>query len=291
MNQRMDADTGQRSGQPAPVLVSWLSDLVDEARRTIFPRLSDACRQLQSGELQWECAAFGGAVAHWADAASRLDPRSAHPGGHWARLTGRSQRSVREFSEGVVAVSCAAAQVRCEFDAFQCACRSQQAVRKLLVELQFEAKALAEELEPATDWLAEVADAMRKATAAHAANRTWAAAAARVETLPRDIKQLHEAVITAQAVGAMGLKILGHRGEALGTVRALLDGFDRNWMLRVPALAGKPAAVVAASAITPGVVHEELVQGLDALSQFLHEIEIEAGELQRLLSDLAEIVA
>lgn len=282
------------SGQLLHVLVVWLSDLVEETRQEVLPRFSHLRERLHSGEFRWECAAFTDAILAWTNAVSRLDLKPVRQKGLWANRRGDAERKLRQFNDGVAAMARGAALVREELLLFESACHSQQASRKMLVELEFERKALAQQLEPATGWLAEVAQALGNATAAHAANPTWATTANRAESLPREIKQLHLAAQVAGAVAALGLKILTQRTEALAAVRVLLVEFDRNWVHRLAAVARTPRSVLdmpADSTFAASGIHDELLQRLDAVSELLHELEAEASEMDSRLWELAELLA
>lgn len=292
MNASGNGTAPARSGQPVPVLVAWLSELVDESGKNAVTRISELRRRLHAPELRWECAGFGETVLLWTEAANRLDLSLANRGGLWANMTGGMDRRLQQFNAAVEQVARAAALVRAELPLFEAACRSQQSSRKSLVELDFERKALLDELLPATGWLAEVAEAMAKTSEAHAANLTWSSAAERAKYLPREIKRLHVVADTAHVASEMGLEILNRRGDALKSVHSILGNFEVTWMSRVPSLAHKlPAAqLTARSTIDVADIHQHLVQQLDALSELLHELDDSAAQLDTKLWELAELV-
>jgi len=284
-------ETGQ---QPVHVLVAWLLELVEETRQEVLPRFSQLRERLQSGEFRWECAAFADAILAWTNAVNRLDLKAKRQRGLWANLRGEPERNQQQFNDGVAAIARGAALVREELPLFESACRSQQASRKMLVELEFERKALAQQLEPATAWLAGVAQALRTAAAANAASDSLTAIANQAESLPREIKRLHLTAEAAGAVGALGIKILSHRSEALAAVSALLEEFERSWMHRLAAVTRAPRSVLdmpADSAFAASGIHDELLQRLEAVSELLHELQAEAAEMDSRLWEFAELLA
>lgn len=281
------------TGQPAPVLAAWLTELVSEAWAGPVASFEYLRGRLLSAAFQWDSTDLAHVVLGWTEAAGHLDLQLARKRGFLPRITGKADRGIEEFRRRRAEVLQFAAAVARELGPLAAAYEAHHTgARKVLVEFDIECRALAAEVEQATAWLAELAGCMGSADPAQRHSSSWEAMAARASSFPADLKRLHA---VAEAVGhicVLGKNVLGRRAALIEALKEGLEGFERVWIRRTATLASPPnsGALPVDLPVHAAVAHEELLQRLEVLNRSFHDLQVEESDMQRRLTGLRDLL-
>lgn len=268
------------TAQPRELLAAYVGQLLAEVKASQIARFRQLRPKLQCDVFACDNASLTHSVQGLLAASRNLDFQSLRNCGFVARLTGAAERAARVFDKRYREVLSEAAKVKRELEMLSGDSRAHTSgVRKVIVELDIEHRALNREIDQAAEWLVELSYAMPKAQATRAASTDAIA-------LSRELKRFRAASTLAREIAILGQNVLERRTALFERLEIDLDGFDKvwvRWVSRIGAENGNHRVPLPVHE-KAREVHAELLARLELTNAACSALQMEEHALQRRLA-------